>query len=200
MRTRSGLQSASTALRKRSSTHAAVTPATRITLLRLLCPAAIVTDERGTFKSSAKNATHASFARPSIGGAVSATFSASPTSPTMAFFFARGCTLTDKVAPVGVSRTVIICSFSLRRRHCMADRHSTSPATEMVRGIANQTQELPHAFARSPKIAVPTRTQVDPSSIATSKSCDMPMESWSNFTEGRFLPARLSRNSRSFRK
>jgi hypothetical protein len=39
-----------------------------------------------------------------------------------------------------------------------------------------------------PKIAVPTRTQVDPSSIATSKSCDMPMESTSMWTRGRFCP------------
>ena len=30
--------------------------------------------------------------------------------------------------------------------------------------------------ALSPKMAVPTRTQVDPSSMATSKSCDIPME------------------------
>src|SRR5215467_5957857 len=36
-----------------------------------------------------------------------------------------------------------------------------------------------HGFGLSPKMAVPTRTQVEPSSIATSKSCDMPMESTS---------------------
>ena len=39
-----------------------------------------------------------------------------------------------------------------------------------------------------PKIAVPTRTQVEPSSIATSKSCDMPMESCSMAMAGS-LPA-----------
>ena len=47
------------------------------------------------------------FARPSMGGALSASFSASPTSPTTAFFFARGCTLTWNVAPPGVSRMEI---------------------------------------------------------------------------------------------
>ena len=68
----------------------------------------MVTDERGTFKNSAKKAMQASLARPSMGGAVSASFSASPTSPVMAFFLARGCTLTWKVAPDGVSRMGIM--------------------------------------------------------------------------------------------
>ncbi len=45
----------------------------------------------------------ASLARPSTGGAVSASFSASPTTPVMAFLRARGCTFTWKVAPAGVS-------------------------------------------------------------------------------------------------
>jgi hypothetical protein len=40
---------------------------------------------------------------PFTGGAVSKSLSASPTSPVIAFFFARGCTLTAKVAPVDVS-------------------------------------------------------------------------------------------------
>ena len=39
-------------------------------------------------------------------------------------------------------------------------------------------------LGRSPKIAVPMRTQVEPSSIATSKSCDMPMERTSIVTSG----------------
>src|SRR6266446_8356719 len=74
-------------------------PATRITLFRLLWPAAIVTDERGTFKSFAKKSMQASLALPSTGGAVSESLSASPTCPVIAFFFARGCTLTAKVTP-----------------------------------------------------------------------------------------------------
>ena len=41
----------------------------------------------------------------------------------------------------------------------------------LLRGLCGQGLVL------SPKIAVPMRTQVEPSSIATSKSCDMPMES-----------------------
>ena len=56
----------------------------------------MVTEDRGTFKSFAKNSMQAAFARPSTGGAVSETFSASPSSPVMAFFFARGWTLTAK--------------------------------------------------------------------------------------------------------
>src|SRR5439155_21791901 len=78
-------------------------PTTRITFLRLLWPDAMVTEERGSFKSLARNSTQASLARPSIGGAVSESLSASPTSPVMAFLLARGCTLTAKVAPDGVS-------------------------------------------------------------------------------------------------
>src|SRR5690242_4161976 len=35
-----------------------------------------------------------------------------------------------------------------------------------------------HAFFRLPNSAVPTRTHVDPSSIATSRSPDIPIESW----------------------
>ena len=54
-----------------------------------LSPAAMVTDERGTFKSMAKKSTQASLAFPSTGGAARATFSASPISPVRAFFRAR---------------------------------------------------------------------------------------------------------------
>src|SRR5216684_7124308 len=57
-----------------------------------------------------------------------------------------------------------------------------------------------YAFALSPKIAVPTRTHVDPSSIATSKSCDMPIESTSISTAGKRRNAIRSRISRSLRK
>src|SRR5258708_28899924 len=85
----------------RSRTCWAVRPETRITLIRLVWPAAIVTEERGRFKSFAKNSMQASFALPSTGGAVRASFSASPTSPVMASFFARGWTLTAKVIPLG---------------------------------------------------------------------------------------------------
>jgi len=59
-------------------------------LLRLDSAAAIVTDERDTLKSFAKQSMQASLARPSTGGEVSETFNASPTSPVMASFLARG--------------------------------------------------------------------------------------------------------------
>ena len=84
------------ALRPRSAAQSipdvlpAVTPATRMTLFRLLWPEAMVTEDRGTFKSFAKNSMQASLARPSTGGVVSETFRASPSSPVMAFFLARG--------------------------------------------------------------------------------------------------------------
>lgn len=73
----------------------------RMTLFRLFWPDAMVTEERGTLKSFAKKSIQASLALPSTGGAVSATFSASPSSPVMAFFLARGWILTAKVAPAG---------------------------------------------------------------------------------------------------
>src|SRR6185437_1145711 len=57
-----------------------------------------------------------------------------------------------------------------------------------------------HGFGLAPKIAVPTRTQVDPSSIATSKSCDMPMESTSISMRGNLRAAIWSRRSRNNRK
>jgi len=57
-----------------------------------------------------------------------------------------------------------------------------------------------YGFALAPKIAVPTRTQVDPSSIATSKSCDMPIESSFIETAGSLRAAIVSRNCRSLRK
>jgi hypothetical protein len=82
-------------------------PATRTTLFRLVNPAAILTDALGTFKSPAKNSTHASFAFPSTGGAVRETFNASPTSPVIAFFLARGCTRTANVTPSACSRIEI---------------------------------------------------------------------------------------------
>src|SRR5579864_8308299 len=68
-------------------------------LLRLVWPDAMVTEDRGTFKSFAKNSMQASLARPSTGGVVSDSLSASPSSPVMAFFFARGWTLTAKAEP-----------------------------------------------------------------------------------------------------
>src|SRR5271166_6103977 len=55
-------------------------------------------------------------------------------------------------------------------------------------------------LGRSPKMAVPIRTQVEPSSMATSKSCDIPTDSTSRRTDGRPRALRRSRSSRSLRK
>ena len=110
----------------------------------------------------------ASFARPSVGGAVKASFIALPTSPIRAFFLARGFTLTAKVAPAGVSR------IGITNYNSTTDRRG--PVTLRLCGN--------YLLGLSPKIAVPTRTQVEPSSIATSKSCDIPIESLRMSTEG----------------
>src|SRR5581483_5248261 len=56
------------------------------------------------------------------------------------------------------------------------------------------------ALMRSPKMPVPTRTQVEPSSIATSKSCDMPIDRTFIMMAGSLLSAIASRISRSFWK
>src|SRR5438552_13143405 len=75
---------------------------------RLVSPLAMVTDERGILKISAKNSTTARLALPSTGGAVRASFSASPTAPVMAFLRARGCTFTLKLTPAAASRIGIM--------------------------------------------------------------------------------------------
>src|SRR5580704_10435658 len=92
----------------RIRTSFADSPVTRIILCRLVSPDAMVTEERETSKRFAKNSMQASFARPSIGGAVKASLKASPTSPVIAFLLARGCTLTAKVTPADESRIGII--------------------------------------------------------------------------------------------
>src|ERR1700684_3694846 len=81
----------------RLRTSSAESPETRITFLRLVWPEAMLTEDRGTIKSFAKNSMHASFARPSMGGEVRESFKVSPSSPVIAFFLARGWTLTAKV-------------------------------------------------------------------------------------------------------
>jgi hypothetical protein len=65
----------------------------RYTLLR---PEAIVTEDRGSFKSLAKNSTQAALTLPSMGGAVSGSLSASPISPVMAFFLSARMNLNRK--------------------------------------------------------------------------------------------------------
>ncbi len=83
----------------RLRTSSAESPTTRITLLRLVWPEAMVTEDRGSFKSFAKNAMQASLALPSSGGAVSESFNALSSSPVIAFFLARGWIFIANVAP-----------------------------------------------------------------------------------------------------
>src|SRR5579864_320417 len=80
-----------------------LTPAIRTILFRLVSPLAMVTDERGIANKSAKNSITAWLALPSTGGALSASLSASPTVPVMAFLRARGCPFTEKVTPLADS-------------------------------------------------------------------------------------------------
>jgi hypothetical protein len=88
-----------------------------MTLFRLLCPETIVIEARGTFKSSVKKSTQASFARPSTGGAVKATLSASPNCPTTAFRLARGWSFNRNVTPAAVSLTAIMPNH---KRRCVS--------------------------------------------------------------------------------
>src|ERR1700674_409331 len=101
----SGVEGARTHIHmsKRFLTSSADNPATLITFVRLLAPDAMVTEERGTFKSFARKSVQASLARPPTGGAVNESLSASPTSPVIAFFLARGWTLIVKVTPDSLS-------------------------------------------------------------------------------------------------
>src|SRR5579884_3756729 len=104
-------------------------PDTRITLRRPLSPAAMVMEERGTFKNFAKNSIHASLARPSTGGAVSDSLSASPTPPVIASFFARGCTFTAKLTPAADSVMGIkFCNPEQSAIELARERESKAPA------------------------------------------------------------------------
>jgi hypothetical protein len=78
------------------------------TLFLLFWPEAMVTEDRATFKKSARNSMQAWLARPATGGAVRDSLRASPSSPVMALVLARGCTLTENVAPPEVSWIEII--------------------------------------------------------------------------------------------
>src|SRR5215467_9531985 len=84
---------------KRAATAALVRPAILTTLFLLVSPLAMVTEDRGISNNSAKNSITAWLARPSTGGAVRASFNASPITPVMAFLRARGWTLTENDIP-----------------------------------------------------------------------------------------------------
>src|SRR5258708_29328822 len=84
-------------------TASALIPLIRTTFRRFVSPLAMVTEERGISKKLAKNSITAWLALPSTGGAVSASFTASPTVPVMAFLRARGWTFTANVAPLAPS-------------------------------------------------------------------------------------------------
>src|SRR5579872_378982 len=78
-----------TSARRRCSCSA-VMPLICTSLSRFVLPLAMVTEERGISKKSARNSITAWLALPSTGGAVRSSFSASPTVPVMAFLRARG--------------------------------------------------------------------------------------------------------------
>ena len=165
----------------------------------------MVTEERGRSKRFAKNSMQASLARPSTGGAVNASFSASPTAPVMEFFLARGCTLTAKAAPAEVSRIGIMTfDFTTESQSHRESLHTNPDGISSARirfsfFLCLCDSVVDHLLNLPPKIAVPMRTQVDPSSIATSKSCVIPIESSPILAAGNLRVIR-SRKSRSFRK
>src|SRR6185369_13003094 len=75
-----------------------------------------------------------------------------------------------------------------------------SPISNLQSPISNLQSQMENDYSLLPKIAVPTRTIVAPSSIATSKSWLIPMDKSVNFRSAvRFL-FRPSNTSRSFRK
>jgi hypothetical protein len=88
------------ALPIRLRTSSAERRAMQITFWRLVWPEAMVTEDRGCFKSFAKNSMQALLARPSTGGEIRDSFSASPSSPVIAFFLVPGWTFTPKVTPL----------------------------------------------------------------------------------------------------
>ncbi len=71
----------------------------RNVLLRFVCPAISSICDRLTPSQSRNTSTSVVFARPSSGGALTATFSAPPCSPSTAFRFAPGCARTESRAP-----------------------------------------------------------------------------------------------------
>jgi len=88
-------------LLRAASSWAWVMLSTASTLSRDFWPEAIFTWERRNPSASATNSTHAWFAAPSTGGAVSLTQSTPSRTPTTWFVEARGCTLTRTVAVFG---------------------------------------------------------------------------------------------------
>src|ERR1700730_60671 len=146
-----------------------VTPLISMRFVRFLSPPRILTADLGLFKSRARSSTSASFARFSTAGARSRTFSAPPSSPAISSLLARGCTRTEKI---------------------------TAPSLSCASSMSCSTGNYP--VFRVPNKAVPTRSSVAPSSMATSKSCDIPID-----RTGRLRPsdpATRLRNSASRRK
>src|SRR5262249_11891644 len=82
-----------------------VAPATRTVLRRPVSPRTIATCARGTPSAPASSATTAAFASPSTGGAVTASFSRSPTTGPTRSRDDRGTTCTSNVMPPASSRT-----------------------------------------------------------------------------------------------
>ena len=99
----------------RSRTLPTEMPAKQMTLFRLWWPETMLTDERGTSNTSARNRMQASLARLSTEGAVKAIFSASLSSPTIAFRLARGWTRIENVTPALVSFKAITSYYDKRR-------------------------------------------------------------------------------------
>src|SRR6185437_7320324 len=93
---------------RRATIAALVSPAILTFLFLLVSPLVMVTEERGISNNSAKNSITAWLARPSTGGAVRASFNASPITPVIAFLRARGWILMENDIPFEDSVTGIM--------------------------------------------------------------------------------------------
>src|ERR1019366_6399260 len=101
-------------------------------------------------------------------------------------------TLTAKVAPLGEFFIAAIERLYHRGHRGTQGNPAILTKQNLKRKEHRGTQR--RIYPLSPKIAVPTRTHVAPSSMATSKSCDMPMERTALPIVGSSRAAMLSRS------
>src|SRR6476620_6272246 len=101
-------------------------PRIRKTLLRLVMPLTSSICDRFNPRLSRSNLISAALARPSSGGAVTATLSAPACSPTIAFFLALGWARTASVAPSACGVTVMD-TLAQSLEHCRPDAHQRCP-------------------------------------------------------------------------
>src|SRR5260370_21247729 len=133
-----------------------VTPKTSTRLLRLRSPDKSLTADLGLFKSSARNAHKAWFARSSTAGACNLIFSAPAITPATSFLLACGCTRTSNDTDprsgcaCNSSETIFTRLFRIAPEHApvwrIASRHasaSTDRGAVRAREKRDQPGRLP---------------------------------------------------------